>query len=119
MLAKEESQIHLTITDLAGNKVREIMEQQGVENAYLRLFVQGGGCAGVAFGLGLDKEEKDGDVIVDIKQDFKIIIDKNSKPYTDGAVIDWVDTGVKSGFSVDNPNQAGGGCSAGGCAGCG
>ena len=48
-------------------------------------------------------------------QDFdgvKVVVDKMSVPYLNGATIDFVDTIEKQGFTIDNPN-AGGSCACG------
>ena len=44
--------------------------------------------------------------------DVKVVVDRMSKPYLNGAVIDFVDTIEKQGFTIDNPN-AGGSCACG------
>ena len=42
----------------------------------------------------------------------KVVVDRMSAPYLQGAVIDFVDTIEKQGFTIDNPN-AGGSCACG------
>ena len=41
-----------------------------------------------------------------------VVVDRMSLPYLNGAVIDFVDTIEKQGFTIDNPN-AGGSCACG------
>ncbi|WP_331747818.1 iron-sulfur cluster assembly accessory protein [Streptomyces chartreusis] len=38
---------------------------------------------------------------------FAVVIDKKSGPYLSGAEIDYTDTLMKSGFTIDNPNAQG------------
>ncbi|MFI1977008.1 HesB/IscA family protein [Streptomyces wedmorensis] len=38
---------------------------------------------------------------------FAVVIDKKSGPYLSGAEIDYADTLMKSGFTIDNPNAQG------------
>ena len=104
----------LTISDLAVEKVREVLSEQGLgdDESFLRLYVAGQSCAGPAFGLAFD-EKHDDDVSVEISG-LGVVIDPISLPYVQGASIDFVQTEEVAGFQVTVPND-GAGCSSAGC----
>jgi Fe-S cluster assembly iron-binding protein IscA len=47
MESAQQSQV-VTITPKAAEKVAEFMKQEGNSNLYLRVYVSGGGCAGLS-----------------------------------------------------------------------
>ena len=52
----------ITVTDKAKAKVKELVDQSGLDDSYfLRVSVQGGGCSGLSYNLDFDNEEKPGD----------------------------------------------------------
>lgn len=92
----------ILITDQAIAKVKEIKETQERPEAGLRLFVAGGGCSGLKYGMSLDDPEDDDEVF-----DFAgltVLVDTVSMQHLDGAIVDWVDTLMGSGFKIENPN---------------
>jgi iron-sulfur cluster assembly accessory protein len=61
--------------------------------------------------LFFDERSLDGDATRDFNG-LGVVVDRMSAPYLHGAVIDFVDTIEKQGFTIDNPN-AGGSCACG------
>jgi iron-sulfur cluster assembly accessory protein len=99
------------LTDAAAAKAKALLDQEGRNDMNLRIAVQPGGCAGLRYQLFFDERTLDGDA----KRDFDglgVVVDRMSAPYLQGAVIDFVDTIEKQGFTIDNPN-AGGSCACG------
>jgi len=96
----------VSISDAAANKVKSLLEQEGRDDLCLRVAVQPGGCSGLIYQLYFDERTLDGDVVVDF-DGVKVVVDKTSVPYLDGASIDFEDTIQKQGFTIDNPNAAG------------
>ena len=94
----------ITITDKGAEKVREFLASQASDTttAGLRVGVRGGGCSGFQYALAFDNE-RDGDQIF-TDQGLKLLVDRESLPYIQGAVIDYVDSLTGAGFKVDNPN---------------
>ena len=78
---------------------------------HLRIAVQPGGCAGLRYQLFFDDREP-GRRPVPRLPGPAVGVDRMSAPYLQGAVIDFVDTIEKQGFTIDNPN-AGGSCACG------
>ncbi|MDN5812242.1 MAG: HesB/IscA family protein [Arthrobacter sp.] len=108
----EELKTHeVLLSDVAAEKVRSLLEQEGRTDLRLRVAVQPGGCSGLIYQLYFDERQLDGDAVRTF-EGVDVIIDKMSVPYLAGASIDFEDTISKQGFTIDNPN-AGGSCACG------
>ncbi|MEV6442537.1 MULTISPECIES: HesB/IscA family protein [Amycolatopsis] len=96
----------VTLTDTAAAKAKALLEQEGRDDMHLRIAVQPGGCAGLRYQLFFDERTLDGDLFRDF-DGLKVAVDRMSAPYVSEAVIDFVDTIEKQGFTIDNPNATG------------
>ncbi len=96
----------INVSDAAASKVRSLLEQEGRDDLQLRIAVQPGGCSGLRYQLFFDERNLDGDVVSDF-DGVSVVVDRMSSPYLNGAVIDFVDTIEKQGFTIDNPNATG------------
>ncbi|MHA2253049.1 MAG: HesB/IscA family protein [Candidatus Kariarchaeaceae archaeon] len=108
----------VTITEAALEQVKDVIKQQDKPDLFLRVFVQGG-CAGINFGMALDMKQMNDDTEFFV-DGIKVVVDRVSFPYVQGATVDFDTTGEKSGFRISNPeNEAllsqAGGCSSGSC----
>ena len=92
----------INMTPAAADKVRELLAQENDPSLALRVFVAGGGCSGLQYGMTLD-EEQEGDTVISISG-FNILVDEMSMGYIDGSEIDYVDSLMGAGFTVNNPN---------------
>jgi iron-sulfur cluster assembly accessory protein len=92
----------INMTPAAADKVRELLAQENDPSLALRVFVAGGGCSGLQYGMTLD-EEQEGDTVIAISE-FNILVDEMSVGYIDGSEIDYVDSLMGAGFTVNNPN---------------
>jgi iron-sulfur cluster assembly accessory protein len=92
----------INMTPAAADKVHELLVQENDPCLALRVFVAGGGCSGLQYGMTLD-EEQDGDTVITISG-FHILVDEMSMGYIDGSEIDYVDSLMGAGFTVNNPN---------------
>jgi iron-sulfur cluster assembly accessory protein len=101
----------INLSDVAAGKVKSLLEQEGRDDLALRIAVQPGGCSGLRYQLFFDERTLDGDQVSDFGG-VSVVVDRMSLPYLNGAVIDFVDTIEKQGFTIDNPN-AGGSCACG------
>ena len=107
-----ELQTHgVTLSEEAAAKAKALLDQEGRDDMHLRIAVQPGGCSGLRYQLFFDERTLDGDLVRDFSG-LKVAVDRMSAPYLQGAVIDFVDTIEKQGFTIDNPN-AGGSCACG------
>jgi iron-sulfur cluster assembly accessory protein len=109
--AATEAAHGVELTDSAAGKAKALLDQEGRNDMSLRIAVQPGGCAGLKYQLFFDDRSLDGDLNVDFNG-LTVSVDRMSAPYLQGAVIDFVDTIEKQGFTIDNPN-AGGSCACG------
>jgi len=110
----------ISFSTKAVQKVQEFAAQMPeAEGKNLRIFIQGVGCSGFAYGFTFD-EERDGDTVVE-DGGLKVLIDQHSAPHLSGSKVDFVDDQRGPGFMVDNPNSPApaGGCGSGGCSSCG
>ena len=96
----------IVLTDTAASKVKSLLEQEGRDDLALRVAVQPGGCSGLRYQLFFDERSLDGDVVTDF-DGTSVVVDRMSVPYLNGAVIDFVDSIEKQGFTIDNPNATG------------
>ena len=96
----------ILLTDGAALKVKNLLEQEGRDDLSLRVQVQPGGCSGLRYQLFFDERSLDGDVVTDF-DGVGVVVDRMSVPYLNGAMIDFVDTIEKQGFTIDNPNATG------------
>lgn len=92
----------ITVTPKAAEKLKDILtEEAGV---YLRVFVQGGGCSGLQYGLQPEKTPTEGSDQVIESNDVKVVVDPISINYLRGAEIDFEENSTGGGFTVKNPN---------------
>ena len=98
----------VALTDAAAAKVKSLLDQEGRDDLRLRVAVQPGGCSGLIYQLYFDERLLDGDAVVVFGvRAVEVVVDRMSVPYLNGAVIDFVDTIEKQGFTIDNPNATG------------
>ncbi|MCW4355374.1 iron-sulfur cluster assembly accessory protein [Hoyosella sp. YIM 151337] len=96
----------VTLTAAAAAKAKALLEQEGRDDLSLRIAVQPGGCAGLRYQLFFDDRTLDGDHTLEF-DGVTLAVDRMSEPYLHGAVIDFVDSIEKQGFTIDNPNATG------------
>ena len=121
----------LTVTPGAVAKIRELLVQRNIPNHALRVFVSGGGCSGLQYGMAFEGNPQEFDTTVDV-DGVKLVVDPTSIMYVGGATIDYVDSLMGGGFRIDNPNavsscgcgnsfrtKSEGSASEGGCSTCG
>lgn len=100
----------LYVTEAAANIIQSLLEQRNIPNYILRVFVAGGGCSGLQYGMAFEESAEDTDTVVET-QGVSLIVDPTSLGYLYGSTIDYVDSLMGGGFRIDNPNSAGGcGC---------
>ena len=94
----------ITITDIAAAKIRQVMEEnkRTPETAILRVAIQGGGCSGFQYYIGIEEAPKDTDQVLAING-IRTVVDPISASYLQGAEVYFVD-GLQGGFKIKNPN---------------
>jgi len=96
----------VVLTDVAAQKVKALLEQEGRDDLRLRVAVQPGGCSGLRYQLFFDERSLDGDIVSDFGG-VEVVVDRMSAPYLTGATIDFADRIDAQGFTIDNPNAQG------------
>jgi len=103
----------ITISPTAASAVRDILAKRNLEGYSLRVFVSGGGCHGVQFGMALDNNKRQNDTSFET-DGITLLVDDQSMNYLYGAKIDFIDDPVKgAGFTVDSPSAQSGSCGCG------
>ena len=93
----------VSLTTEAQNRLQELLAKEANPQLGLRVFVSGGGCSGMQYGMAFDDNIRPDDVIVE-HNGVRIIVDEFSSPYIRGSEIDYVDSLMGAGFTVHNPN---------------
>ena len=93
----------ITVTEAAAFQIKDMMKQNEEDGAFLRVGVKGGGCSGLSYGMGFDHEMKDDDLRLEL-HGIKILIDKESELILKGTKIDYKESLMGGGFTIDNPN---------------
>jgi len=93
----------ITVTPTALNMIRTLLDQRNIQGYALRVFVSGGGCSGMQYGMAFEEAPRDFDSVVEY-DGVKFLIDPASLVYLQGADIDYVDSLMGGGFRIENPN---------------
>lgn len=93
----------LSVTPAAVQVIADLLQQRNIPNHALRVFVSGGGCSGMQYGMAFEESAKDFDNTVTV-DGVRVVVDPTSLMYLQGATIDYVDSLMGGGFRIDNPN---------------
>ena len=93
----------IQLTESAANMVRQILVDKEVPDYGLRIFVAGGGCSGLQYGMALEEESRPYDHVFE-QDGVQVFIDPTSMMYLSGAVVDYEDSLMGGGFRIENPN---------------
>ena len=93
----------LQLTEGAAARVRRLLEERQLPDHALRVFVSGGGCSGLQYGMALEGEPRKTDHHFDF-EGVKVVVDPMSMDYLAGVTIDYVDDLMGGGFKIENPN---------------
>ena len=93
----------VNVTPAAVTIIQGLLEQRQIPNHALRVFVSGGGCSGMQYGMAFQEMPEVGDTVVE-QGGVRLLVDPTSMMYLQGATIDYVDSLIGGGFRIDNPN---------------
>jgi iron-sulfur cluster assembly accessory protein len=93
----------LSISEEAAGRLLTMMREKELTGYALRVFVAGGGCSGLQYGMTFDDELREGDTEF-TAHEMRVLVDPMSANYLRGATVDYVDTLMGGGFKIDNPN---------------
>jgi len=122
----------ITLTERAASELQDFITSQEKQSAALRVWVQGGGCSGLQYGMALDENDPEADDQIFEQGNLKVYVDSYSLSFMSGASVDYVDDINGGGFKIENPNatascgcgssfktEGSEGAAAGGCGSCG
>jgi iron-sulfur cluster assembly accessory protein len=93
----------LTVTPVAAAKIMELLQARNIPGYALRIFVAGGGCSGLQYGMAFEERPQESDTVVET-DGVRLIVDPTSVMYIGGATVDFIDSLMGGGFRIDNPN---------------
>ena len=93
----------LSLTDAAATKLRAITAEEANPNVGLRVYVYSGGCSGYRYGMMIEDAPTADDQTLEANG-IKVYVDGRSLELISGSEIDYVDTLMGAGFTVNNPN---------------
>ena len=100
----------VVLSDTAAGKLRDLVAAENNPAIGLRVYVYSGGCSGFRYGMMLEDQPSGEDITVESKG-IKVYVDQQSTQYLTGSEIDYLDTLMGAGFTVNNPNAVSGcGC---------
>ena len=92
----------ITLLPAAADKIRSLLAERNLVDHGLRVFVAGGGCSGMQYGMAIEKEPGEFDTTIE-QNGVKVFVDPTSLMYLGGATVDYVDSLMGGGFRIDNP----------------
>ncbi|SEU19756.1 iron-sulfur cluster assembly accessory protein [Paenibacillus sp. NFR01] len=93
----------ITISETAAEQLKTMLAEQEVPNMFLRLGVTPGGCSGFSYAMGFDDNESDQDVYLEV-EGLKVVVSKDDVRFLNGLEIDFEESGMTGGFTINNPN---------------
>ena len=93
----------IVLTSGAVARVQRLLEERQLSGHALRVFISGGGCSGLQYGMALEGQPRE----TDLRFGFggvDVVVDPVSMDYLAGATIDYVDDLMGGGFKIENPN---------------
>ncbi len=92
----------LSITPAAASQLTRLLEARNMPNHALRVFVGGGGCSGLQYGMTFVEAPGEFDQVIEM-HGVRLVVDPSSAMYLEGAKIDFVDNLMGGGFRIENP----------------
>ncbi len=106
----------LEVTQSAQDKLYEIISQTDEDVSAIRIYIGGGGCGGLTYGMTFTDEKSDFDTTLHF-EGFRILVDVVALNYLKGAQIDYIQEVGRERFVFNNVFAETGG--SGVCGGCG
>jgi iron-sulfur cluster assembly accessory protein len=102
---------HLVITDSCWKRIQQLASKKNktLDDMYMRVFVDAGGCSGFTYQFELEENNIDADediIFVNNETKARVVVDQGSYELIKGSKIDYVQEMIKSTFEVkDNPQS--------------
>lgn len=95
----------ISFSSRAAAKVASLVQEEGISNLKLRVFVTGGGCSGFSYGFTFDESIAEDDAVIE-RNGVTMLVDSLSYPYLVGSEIDYKEDLQGAQFLVTNPNAS-------------
>lgn len=92
----------ISISDAAYERLKRLLDSRPSRDEGLRVAVQGGGCAGMAYKLTWDVAPQEKDRIF-ARGEVRVFVDPKSYLFLIGSMIDYQEELLQSGFKISNP----------------
>lgn len=99
----ELENLMLVLTPPAIGRVRLLLSERNLPDHALRVFVTGGGCSGLRYGMALEGAPSETDASLEF-DGVRVVVDPYSAEYLRGATVDYVEDVMGGGFKIENPN---------------
>lgn len=96
----------MTVTSLAAERIKSMIEGRGKPTAGIRIGVRTKGCSGLSYTLEFADKQEPMDEVVDTGG-VKLLIDPKASLFLIGTEMDYEEEKLKSGFVFKNPNEKG------------
>ena len=93
----------VVLSEAAAGKLQALVEAEQNPQMGLRVYVYSGGCSGFRYGMMLEDQPSNEDITVE-SRGIKVYVDPQSTQHLSGSEIDYLDTLMGAGFTVNNPN---------------
>ena len=95
----------IQVSEKALKEIQRIQASDPATNeGALRVQVVGGGCSGMSYKLGFDKDVAESDKVFEQPGGLKIVVDAKSYLFIQGMDLDFSDGLNGTGFTFNNPN---------------
>jgi iron-sulfur cluster assembly protein len=97
--------VPVTLTEGAIAEIKKLMTAEGFDaTQVLRVGVKGGGCSGMTYILGFDRQQEN-DQVFEV-DGITCVMNKAHEIYLYGMLVDWQDGLNNRGFTFKNPNAS-------------
>ncbi|MGQ3299702.1 HesB/IscA family protein [Reyranella sp.] len=96
----------MTVTPLAGERIKAMIEGRGKPTAGIRIGVRTKGCSGLSYTLEFADKQEPMDEVIEA-HDVKLLVDPKASLFLIGTEMDYEEEKLKSGFVFRNPNEKG------------
>src|SRR6476619_5884444 len=93
----------VALSEAADSALTELTAAEANPAIGLRVYVYSGGCSGFRYGMMLEDQPTPEDVTI-VSRGINVYVDQQSTQYLSGSEIDYLDTLMGAGFTVNNPN---------------
>ena len=90
--------------EVTNTAIGKLIEKTSTNHHVIRIGLTGGGCAGFEYVIEYANSINEDDLVEDYGK-FKLVVDKMSSPYLEGATLDWVKDGINEYFKIINPQE--------------